>query len=185
MVSDEVASMEEVKEMKPHLAKHHPNFPRRRATWKTLILLGRDCPWAMPQEIVNVPEEDNGLIVSKTPLGWTLIGPKSEMKRNPNQNLPENKGQAVSYTDSEHERASEFPEAHVVWRVRCENRGALPISVLDYECPPLSWLSFHKYRACPCCQWPVGQPGSRRSQLGRQRSDRKRTLVSVTGYGCG
>ena len=46
-----------------HLAKHHSNFPRKRTAWKTIILLGRDCGWAMQQETVNVPDEDNGLIV--------------------------------------------------------------------------------------------------------------------------
>ena len=176
-VSDELASMEEVKEMAPHLAKHHTNFPRKRTAWKTIILLGRDCGWAMQQETVNVPDEDNGLIVSRTPLGWTLIGPKPVMKRNSSQSFPENKGQAVRYTDSKRERRS-LCEEHAAWRTMCEKNLWYGEYGLDY---------LERKRDCSSCHLPSQptQPGSIQSSRGRQRSDRRRTLMSVTCYGCG
>lgn len=167
-VSDEVASIEKVKEMEPHLSKHHTNFPRKRTTWKTLILLGRDCDWAMQQETVKVPDEDNGLIVSRTPLGWTLIGLKPEMKRSSYKNFLEDKGQAVRFTGSKREWGPRS-EAHVAGRIRC-----------DHD-------TYREYRECPRCQilTQTIQPASRQSQQGRQGSEKKERLAGTTCYGCG
>ena len=86
-VEEEVASYEDVKRMEPHLAQYCDNFPPQKQ-WKTIILLGRDCPWAMRQTTVNNPEKDMDLIVAETPLGWTLTGPKPTVN-------PPTKGQRV------------------------------------------------------------------------------------------
>ena len=79
-VEQEVATYEDVKEMKPHLRHYRCSFPCRKP-WKPLVLLGRDCPWAMQQIVKNVPDEDQGLIMTQTPFGRILIGPKPELNQ--------------------------------------------------------------------------------------------------------
>ena len=59
-VVEEVASYEDVNGLEPHLAQYCDNFPPKQQ-WKTIILLGRDCPWAMRQTMMNNPEEDRDL----------------------------------------------------------------------------------------------------------------------------
>ena len=78
-VEHEVATYEDVKEMKPHLRRYRCSFPCRKP-WKPLVLLGRDCPWAMQRIVKNDPDKDQGLM-SQTPLGWTLIGPKPRLSQ--------------------------------------------------------------------------------------------------------
>ena len=74
-VEDEVASYEDVKGMEPHLAQYCDNFPPKNQ-WKTIILIGKDSPWAMMHIVKNSPEKDKYLMMEETPLGWTLTGPK-------------------------------------------------------------------------------------------------------------
>ena len=50
---------------------HH--FPDKDVNWPTLLLIGRDCMPAQWQE-QNYGEDNQAQMVSKTPLGWTLMG---------------------------------------------------------------------------------------------------------------
>ena len=76
-VEEEVASYEDVQRMKPHLAQYCGNFPpKTQWTQNTVILIGRDCDWAMLHTTKNSPEKDKNLMMEETPLGWTLTGPK-------------------------------------------------------------------------------------------------------------
>ena len=53
-------------------------FPEKDANWPTLMLIGRDCMPAQWQEQYYC-DENRGQMVSKTPLGWTLMGfPESQ-----------------------------------------------------------------------------------------------------------
>ena len=83
-VSDKVVSLEDVREMGLQIAQYASNFPPKRSSWKIVILIGPNCPQAMQLTTMNVSEENQGLIVARTPLGWTLTGPKPIMypKRN-------------------------------------------------------------------------------------------------------
>ena len=49
------------------------HFPEKDTKWPTLLLIGRDCMPAQWQE-QYYSEENQEQMVSKTPLGWTLIG---------------------------------------------------------------------------------------------------------------
>ena len=48
-------------------------FPEKDANWPTLMLIGRDCIPAQWQEQYYC-DDNQGQMVSKTPLGWTLMG---------------------------------------------------------------------------------------------------------------
>ena len=49
------------------------HFPNTNANWPTLLLIGRDCMPAQWQE-QYYSDENTAQMVSKTPLGWTLVG---------------------------------------------------------------------------------------------------------------
>lgn len=75
----EVATPEEVARMSG--LEHLKNlFPPVDPSWPTLVLLGRDCLWAM-QHKQFIPPKENGPMAVHTPLGWALIGPKQHISR--------------------------------------------------------------------------------------------------------
>ena len=116
-VATKVASVEDVRDMAPSVAQFNENFPERRPAWETLILIGRDCLWAMQQETVN---DDDGLIVSRTPLGWTLVGPMLTRNRIPHEYTSGNGGQTVQLVDSK----PQSPQRNNKDRIR-NGRGCL------------------------------------------------------------
>ena len=78
---DELPSPEEVanfKELK-HLTSQ---FPPVDPAWPTLMLIGRDCLWAMTHSQYIAPKGETPMAI-QTPLGWTLVGPKPSKKTDP------------------------------------------------------------------------------------------------------
>ena len=77
---DDVPSPEEVAQIEEleHLASQ---FPQVNPSWPTLMLIGRDCLWAMSPTQYCAPKR-GGPMAIQTPLGWTLVGPKPPTKLN-------------------------------------------------------------------------------------------------------
>ena len=72
---DEVPSPQEVAQIDGlgHLAK---SFPEKKDSWKTILLVGRDCIWLHETLQQIRPITPAGPMADLTHLGWTLIGPK-------------------------------------------------------------------------------------------------------------
>lgn len=68
---EEVAQFEELK----HLTCQ---FPPVDPSWLTLMLIGRDCLWAMTHLQYIAPKAETPLAI-QTPLDWTLVGPKPSL----------------------------------------------------------------------------------------------------------
>ena len=73
---NEVATPEEVSQIS-ELRHLEDQFPQVDPSWPTLVLLGRDCLWAM-QHKQFIPPLENGPMAVHTPLGWALVGPKRD-----------------------------------------------------------------------------------------------------------
>ena len=73
--SHEVASKKDVAKI-PGLRHLAQLFHDKKDELPTIILIGRDCVWAQQQE-QTMPTHETDPIATKTPLGYALIGPKT------------------------------------------------------------------------------------------------------------